>query len=114
MHIPTFALMLLLALFLAEASPHSARSGSPIEALTQAGYKLSFILDTKNYTALDSILTEDVVLDATDLRPSTPTDGFEETVAAFRRSGAGAKTFHQITNVLLLDQQSPERARVNS
>jgi len=74
------------------------------------------MLDTKNHTALDTILTQDVVFDATDLLPVTggKTNGFAQTVAALRGSGAGAKTDHQITNVLLLEEISAEKARVNS
>ena len=86
-----------------------------IVALAQAGYKLSYILDTKNYTALDTILTPDVTFDATELRAGGGiTHGFAQTAAALQRSGAGAKTDHQVTNVLLLEQISPKKARVHS
>ncbi|KAM0720854.1 hypothetical protein Q7P37_003139 [Cladosporium fusiforme] len=110
----TFTLVVLSSVATAN-NPH-ARAQSKIEALTQAGHKLSHILDTKNYSALDSVLTQDVVLDATDLQPVTggETNGFDETVSVFKLSGAGAKTAHRITNVLLLDEITPKKARVSS
>lgn len=101
---------------LAIASPVRTRSISKIEALTQAGHRLSYLLDTKDYSSLDSVLAQDVVLDATDLLPVTggETNGFDETVAVFKLSGAEAKTAHRITNVLLLEEITSKKARVNS
>lgn len=98
------------------AKPTNPPFSSKVEALTQAGHKLSYILDTKNYSALSSVLARDVVLDATDLLPLTGgvANGFDETVSTFKRSGAGAKTAHRITNVLLLDEITPKKSRVSS
>lgn len=106
-----------LSCFTTASPPHAtARSGSKIEALTRAGHRLSYLLDTKNYTALDTVLAQDVVLDVTDLLPliGGETNGFDETVNVFKRSGAGAKTAHRITNVLLLEETEERKARVSS
>lgn len=115
-YITLVALFTLSFFTVAESSLGHTPSGSRIEALTQAGHRLSYILDTKTYAALDSVLTHDVVLDATELQPLTGgvTNGFDETVATFKRSGDGAKTAHRITNILLLDEITPEKARVSS
>lgn len=111
----TIVLIALLC-FTTTAKPPNPPSSSKVEALTQAGHRLSYILDTKNYSALNSVLANDVVLDATDLLPLTGgvAKGFDEVVSTFKRSGAGAKTAHRITNVLLLDEITPGKSRVNS
>jgi hypothetical protein len=115
MHLPLFSLAILSLSSIATTNPLPSQSTPMIVALAQAGYKLSYILDTKNYTALDTILTPDVTFDATELRAGGGiTHGFAQTVAALKGNGVGAKTDHQITNVLLLDEISPKKARVNS
>jgi hypothetical protein len=116
MHIPTLALSLLSLSSLAATSPPPARSGSTIEALTQASHKLAYILDTQAFAELDSVLTQDVIFDATGLLPFTGgiTLGFNETVAIFKRGGVGARTAHRVTNVLLLEEISSKKARMSS
>jgi hypothetical protein len=116
MHIPTLALSILTLSSPATTSPPPARPGSTLEALTQASHRLAYILDTQNFAELDSILTQDVVFDATGLLPFTGgiTHGFNETVSVFKRGGAGAKTAHRVTNVLLLEEMSSKKVRLSS
>jgi len=116
MHLPQLPLLLLTLTSLAKTTPIPSKSNSSlITTLAQAGHRLSYLLDTKNYAALDTVLTKDVTFDATELRANGGiTHGFAETAAALEKSGAGAKTDHQITNVLLLEEISPKKARVNS
>jgi hypothetical protein len=116
MYIPTLALTLLSLSSVAITSPPPARPGSMIEALTQASHRLAYILDTQNFADLDSILTQDVVFDAIGLLPFTGgvTHGFNETVSVFKRGGAGAKTAHRVTNVLILEEMSSKKVRMSS
>jgi hypothetical protein len=116
MSIPTLALSFLSISSLATTSPAPVRPGFTIEALTQASHKLAYVLDTQAFAELDSILTQDVVFDATGLLPFTGgiTHGFNETVSIFKRGGTGAKTAHRVTNVLLLEEISSKKVRLSS
>jgi len=93
----------------------SSSSSSAIDALTQAGYKAAWLIDSKNYTAFNEVFTEDIVYDSTDLGAyGGKTNGIEETTAAIKSAGNGAKTSHLVTNLLVLDMISPKEARVNT
>jgi hypothetical protein len=115
MYISTLALSILALASGVVANPHPAHSGSAVEALTQAGYKTAWLIDSQNYTAFSEVMTEDVVYDSTDLGAyGGKTSGLEETVAAIKGAGNGARTSHLVTNLLVLDMISPKKARVNT
>lgn len=117
MHLSTILLPVLsLLVSPAIANPPSAgSSASPIEALTQAGYKTAWLIDSQNYSAFNQVMTADVVYDSTDLGPyGGKTSGLEQTVAAIKAAGTGARTSHLVTNLLVLDLISPKKARVNT
>jgi hypothetical protein len=60
-------------------------------------------------------MTEDVVYDSTDLGAyGGKTNGLEETIAAIKGAGSGARTSHLVTNLLVLDMITTEKARVNT
>ena len=103
---------------LASAATHSPvhlSSSSAVEALTQAGYKAAWLIDSKNYTAFNEVFTKDVVYDSTDLGAyGGKTSGIEETTAAIKGAGNGAKTSHLVTNLLVLEMINPKEARVNT
>jgi hypothetical protein len=112
MYIPTIALSLL---SLASAVTAHSATASSIEALTQAGYKTAWLIDSQNYTAFNEVMTKDVVYDSTDLGAyGGKTSGLEQTVAAIRGAGTAAKTSHLVTNLLVLDMITPQKARVNT
>ena len=115
MYISTLALNILALASSTVANPHPTNSGSAIEALTQAGYKTAWLIDSQNYTAFSEVMTKDVVYDSTDLGAyGGKTNGLEETVATIKGAGNGAKTSHLVTNLLVLDMISPKKARVNT
>ena len=97
------------------ANPHPTNSGSATEALTQAGFKTAWLIDSQNYTAFSEVMSKDVVYDSTDLGAyGGKTNGLEETIAAIKGAGNGARTSHLVTNLLVLDMISPKKARVNT
>jgi hypothetical protein len=109
----TFSILGLASIAAAHSAAHS--SSSAIEALTQAGYKAAWLIDSQNYSAFDEVMTQDVVYDSTDLGPyGGETNGLEETTAAIRSAGDGARTSHLVTNLLLLEMINPKKARVNT
>jgi hypothetical protein len=111
MQLSLLSLLLISLSSLAATTPVPSKSSD----LLTAGNRLSYILDTKDYASLSTILTQDVTFDTTELRAGGGiTYGFAENAAALQRSGAGARTDHQVTNVLLLEQISPKKARVHS
>jgi hypothetical protein len=115
MYISTLALSIFALASSTVANRHPTNSGSSIEALTQAGYKTAWLIDSQNYTAFDEVMTKDVVYDSTDLGAyGGKTTGLEETVAAIKGAGNGARTSHLVTNLLVLDMISPKKARANT
>lgn len=115
MYISALALSILALASSTVANPPSTNSGSAIEALTQAGYKTAWLIDSQNYTAFNEVMTKDIVYDSTDLGPyGGKSSGLEQTVAAIRGAGNGAKTSHLVTNLLVLDFITPKKARVNT
>jgi hypothetical protein len=115
MQLLTFTLSVLALASTAVSNPVSASSISAIEGLTQAGYKTAWLIDSKNYTAFDEVFTKDIVYDSTDLGAyGGKTSGLEQTTAAIKGAGNGAKTSHLVTNLLVLDMISPKKARVNT
>jgi hypothetical protein len=115
MQLLTFTLSILALASTVLSNPVSASSISAIEGLTQAGYKTAWLIDSKNYTAFDEVFTKDIVYDSTDLGAyGGKTSGLEQTTAAIKGAGNGAKTSHLVTNLLVLDMISPKKARVNT
>ena len=116
MQLPLLSILFISLSSLAATTPVPSKSDPLIVvALARASTRLSYILDTKDYPSLDTILTQDVTFDTTELRAGGGIiHGFAQAAAALQRSGAGAKTDHQVTNVLLLEQISPKKARVHS
>ena len=115
MYISTIALSILALASSVVAKPPPSSSSSAIEALTQAGYKTAWLIDSQNYTAFNEVMTKDVVYDSTDLGAyGGKTIGLDETVAAIKGAGNGARTSHLVTNLLVLDMISPKKARVNT
>lgn len=115
MYISTLAINILALASSIVANTQPTTSGSAIEALTQAGYKTAWLIDSQNYTAFSEVMTKDVVYDSTDLGAyGGKTSGLEETVAAIKGAGNGARTSHLVTNLLLLDMITPKKARVNT
>ena len=115
MQLLPFTLSVLALASTAVSNPVSASSISAIEGLTQAGYKTAWLIDSKNYTAFDEVFTKDIVYDSTNLGAyGGKTSGLEQTTAAIKGAGNGAKTSHLVTNLLVLDLINPKKARVNT
>ena len=115
MQLLPFTLSVLALASTAVSNPVSASSISAIEGLTQAGYKTAWLIDSKDYTAFDEVFTKDIVYDSTNLGAyGGKTSGLEQTTAAIKGAGNGAKTSHLVTNLLVLDLINPKKARVNT
>lgn len=115
MYITAFTLGIIALANIATASSPSPNSGSAIGALTQAGYKTAWLIDSQNYSAFGEVMTKDVVYDSTDLGAyGGKTNGLEQTVAAIKSAGNGARTSHLVINLLVLDMITPKKARVNT
>lgn len=113
MHLPTLTVNILLLCF--QATALSSWNPSAVEALTQAGYKTAWLIDSQNYTALNEVMTKDIVYDSTDLVAyGGKTNGLAETVAAIQGAGKGARTEHLVSNLLVLDMITSKKARVNT
>ncbi|KAF2208905.1 hypothetical protein CERZMDRAFT_3513, partial [Cercospora zeae-maydis SCOH1-5] len=86
---------------------------SAVEGLTQAGYKLAWVIDTQNWTRLNEFFTQDVYYDSTDLgQYGGRSEGIEETRQALEQAGERAMTSHVVTNLHVEEMQSAEKARV--
>ena len=93
MYITAFTLGVFALVNIATASSPSPNSGSAIEALTQAGYKTAWLIDSQNYSASGEVMTKDVVYDSTDLGAyGGKTNGLEQTVA--EQSERGLRPSH--------------------
>jgi hypothetical protein len=110
MHLPHLPLLSLAIISLSSLATTTPIPTPLITSLTHASHRLAYILDTKNYPALSTILTQDVTFE----EGSSKTNGFAETVAVLKSGVEGANTEHQITNVLLLEEISSNRAKVGS
>jgi hypothetical protein len=90
-------------------------TASIISALTQAGYKTAWLIDDQNNAAFNDVMDPDIVYDSTDLGPyGGRTSGLEQTTAAIKGAGNGARTSRLVTNLLVLDVMTPEKAKVNT
>ena len=117
MHFTYLALTVLALASAALASPIPLVPGSAIEALTQGLYRFASLIDSKDWSAFDTIMTRNVTFDATDLLPAKGgiARGFDEVVGAFQHDVAdGARTSHVVTNVLVLEVHGQSQAKVSS
>lgn len=115
MHLANLASIFLTLASAALASPIS--STPAIEALTQAVYKFAWLIDSKNWSAFDTVMTQNVTFDATDLLPAKGgiARGFDEVVGAFQHDAAnGARASHFATNVLVLEIHGQSQAKISS
>ncbi|SMY29576.1 unnamed protein product [Zymoseptoria tritici ST99CH_1A5] len=91
---------------------------SPIEGLTQGGYRLAHAIDSDNATLLNQVFTDDTYYDSSALAPyGGVSKGKKEAIAAiqaaFENGGmGGVKMEHLVTNLLVLEMQSSSQARV--
>jgi hypothetical protein len=88
---------------------------SPIEGLTQGNYRLAHAIDSNNYTLLNQAFTDDVYYDSSALAPyGGVSKGKQEAIGAIQAAyySDGVKMEHLVTNVFVLDIQSPDWARV--
>ncbi|EME80223.1 uncharacterized protein MYCFIDRAFT_156019 [Pseudocercospora fijiensis CIRAD86] len=86
---------------------------SAVEGLTQAGYKASWTIDSKNWTALGEVMTKDIYYDSSSLGAyGGKSVGLDEVTAAISAAGKNAKTEHLVTNLYVKELQTPTKARV--
>lgn len=115
MHFTTPLALLLAGLPLAIATSKCGNFASPIEGLTQSGYRLAHAIDSKNYTLLDQAFTDDVYYDSSALAPyGGVAKGKQAAIAAIKGAyySEGVKMEHLVTNLFVMKMQSAERARV--
>lgn len=118
MHAISIVASFLLLALSAKALPpvkDTSSNGWVIESLSQSEHKLAYLLSTKDYAALDQVMTQDIVYDATDLGEyGSKTEGLTETVAGLRANGEGAKVEAIVSNLLLLDLISQKKAKTST
>jgi hypothetical protein len=88
---------------------------SPIEGLTQGGYRLAHAIDSKNFTLLNQAITDDVHYDSSALAPyGGVSNGKQAVTAAIKGAyySENVKMEHLVTNLFLLEMQGPDKARV--
>ncbi|SMQ55895.1 unnamed protein product [Zymoseptoria tritici ST99CH_3D7] len=91
---------------------------SPIEGLTQGGYRLAHAIDSNNATLLNQVFTDDTYYDSSALAPyGGVSKGKKEAIAAiqaaYENGGMrGVKMEHLVTNLLVLEMMSSSSARV--
>ncbi|EAT78951.1 hypothetical protein HBI56_164360 [Parastagonospora nodorum] len=115
MQLTTSLSLLLASLPWAVASSKCGNFASPIEGLTQGGYRLAHSIDSKNYTLLNQAFTDDVYYDSSALAPyGGVAKGKQAAIAAIKAAyySEGVKMEHLVTNLFVLEMQSAERARV--
>lgn len=117
----TFSIFLPSTLAKPLPSPPTSQCGpfsSPIEGLTQGGYRLAHAIDSNNATLLNQVFTDDTYYDSSALAPyGGVSKGKKEAIAAiqaaFENGGmGGVKMEHLVTNLLVLEMQSSSQARV--
>jgi len=117
MLLKSFAFAYLWLLFAALASLASSVPVSLITGLTQANYKLAWLIDSQDWTAFDTVVAQNVTFDGTDLLPAKGgiANGLDEVIEVFQHDAAdGARTSHLVANVLVMETYGRSRARVNS
>lgn len=112
-----FALLYIWLLLAALASAASSVPVSMITELTQANYKLAWLIDSQDWSAFDAVVAQNVTFDGTDLLPAKGgiANGLDEVIEVFQHDAAdGARTSHLVANVLVMETHGRSRARVNS
>jgi len=98
------------------AIPHSRANdvtASTYDAIIQAGYKTAYTLDTKNYDALGEVMTTDVVYDSTALGEyGGRSVGLDEVKTNVAKAFGDALVEHVVTNIYIMELQTPAKARV--
>jgi hypothetical protein len=115
MHFTTSLSLILASLPWALATSRCGNFASPIEGLTQGGYRLAHAIDSKNYTLLNQVFTDDTVYDSSALAPyGGISKGKQAVIAAIKGAyySENVKMEHLVTNLYVLEMQTPERARV--
>lgn len=88
---------------------------SPIEGLTQAGYKTAYLIDTKNYAALGEVMTPDIKYDSSSLgRYGGKSNNLAEVQAALAGAIGETKVEHLVTNLYVREFITPNKARVDT
>jgi hypothetical protein len=115
MHLTNSLSLLLASLPWAIATSKCGNFASPIEGLTQGGYRLAHAIDSKNYDLLNQAFADDVYYDSSALAPyGGVAKGKQAAIAAIKGAyySDAVKMEHLVTNLFVLEMQSPERARV--
>jgi hypothetical protein len=115
MHLTTSLSLFLATLPCAIATSKCGNFASPIEGLTQGGYRLAHAIDSKNWTLLNQAFTDDVYYNSSALAPyGGVSQGKQAATAAIKAAyySDAVKMEHLVTNLFVLEMQSPERARV--
>ncbi|CAK3858638.1 Hypothetical predicted protein [Lecanosticta acicola] len=114
----SFALILGFLACLALATPADDEPQKPLSStyddIIQAGYKTAYLLDSKNYTALGEVMTEDVVYDSSPLGPSYggKSVGLENVQKAVKAAFGDADTEHVVTNLYIKEMISSIKTNV--
>lgn len=86
---------------------------SPIEGLTQAGYKSAYLIDTKNYAALGEVMTKDIDYDSSSLGAyGGKAVGLDHVQSALQAAIGKSKVEHLVTNLYVKEFITPTKARV--
>lgn len=112
-----FALTHSWLLLAALASLASSAPVSLITELTQANYKLAWLIDSQDWSAFDTAVAQNVTFDGTDLLPAKGgiANGLDEVIEVFQHDATDeARTSHLVANVLVMETYGRSRARVNS
>jgi hypothetical protein len=117
MLLKSFAFAYLWLIFAALASPASSVPVSLITELTQANYKLAWLIDSQDWSTFDTVVAQNVTFDGTDLLPAKGgiANGLDEVIEVFKHDAADrARTSHLVANVLVMEAYGRSKARVNS
>lgn len=117
MQLKSFVLTYIWLLLAALVSPASSVPISVITELTQANYKLAWLIDSQDWSAFNTVVAQNVTFDGTDLLPAKGgvANGLDEVIEVFQHDAAdGARTSHLVANVLVMETYGRSRARVNS
>lgn len=103
-----------MASLVAPRHANTSYSLSAVEGLSQAFYKTAYLIDTKNYTALDEVMTDNVVYDSSSLGEYGGTSyGLDQVRAALEAAAGDAKVEHLVTNPYLRELITPNKAHVD-
>lgn len=115
MHLTASFTLFLASLSWAIPTSKCGNFASPIEGLTQGGYRLAHAIDSKNYTLLQQAITDDVHYDSSALAPYGGVSNGKQAVTAAIKGAYYSENVgmeHLVTNLFLLEMQGPDKARV--